>query len=281
MTERPVPAPLAGAPFVCPVCRGALAEAGGSLCCERRHTYDVARQGYVNLLRKKPDTLYEEKALFEARRVVYGAGFFAPVVEAVREGLPEGTVLDAGCGEGSLLAALTADGVRRGIGLDIAKPAVQMAAGAYKQAAWCVGDLCDIPLPDGAVEAIVNVLTPANYGEFSRVLAPGGSLVKVVPSAAHLQEIRSLTNQSPYTHALEETIAILKKRFALLEQKTIRYTVFCDEALAAAVYAMTPLTAHVLPCSPGAGEITVDVTALYGVPLVSGWSENESPSQLT
>jgi len=251
-------------PFVCPICRGSLERDGGSARCARQHVFDVARQGYLNLLRRKPDTLYEDKSLFLARRAVYEAGFFAPLAEAIAGRLSGAVVLDAGCGEGSLLAYLCAGAKRVGIGLDIAKEAVKMAAGSYKRFHWCVGDLCDIPLADGSVDSVVNVLTPANYGEFSRVLAKGGVLLKIVPNAEHLAEIRCLAGKSPYAHSLAETLRAFERQFTLAEQKAIRYKVACDEALSAAVYAMTPLTAYELRPKARAGEITVDLTLLVG-----------------
>lgn len=240
-----------------------LAQVGQSLVCANRHTYDIARQGYVNLLRKKPENLYENKALFAARRDVYAAGFFDPVIEAVNAALPAGRVLDAGCGEGTLLARLLSVG-RTGIGLDIARPAVQLAAGTYKDCAWCVGDLCDIPLADASVDAIVNMLTPANYGEFVRVLKPAGTLVKIVPDAEHLREIRAVTGAAPYAHTPMEAQAVLERHFHLRETKRVTYTVPCGETLAAQVFTMTPLTAHAQSVDPARlpGRITVDVQLL-------------------
>ncbi len=253
------------APFVCPHCGGAFIKAGGSLVCAAGHAFDIARQGYVNLLPARPANLYDEnKALFEARHDVYAAGFFDPVIEAVRARLPDGAVLDAGCGEGSLLRGLAREGVGPRIGLDIAKPAVRMAASADRAASWCVGDLCALPLADASVGAVVNVLTPANYGEFARVLREGGLLLKVVPGAGHLREIRALAGKAPYKENRAEAVEALAERFSLVEELAIRYAFPCGEALAQKVYAMTPLTAHEPPRVVPAGEITVDVTLLVG-----------------
>lgn len=249
-------------PFRCPVCHGPLSREPSVFRCARGHSFDIARQGYVNLLLRKPDHSYESRALFVARRAVYLAGFFDPMVAAIRRLMPEGPVLDAGCGEGSLLHRLAADG-RDAVGLDIAKPAVQMAAAAYKKAAWCVGDLCALPLPDASIATIVNVLTPANYQEFARVLTDGGTLVKVIPGTDHLREIRALTGMAPYA-AHEEATDIFQRTFALSARETLRYQVDCDSNLAAQVFAMTPLTAHAEPVDIPPQPITVHVTLLKG-----------------
>ena len=34
----------------CPLCGGAFSRQAGSLVCPNRHTYDIARQGYVNFV---------------------------------------------------------------------------------------------------------------------------------------------------------------------------------------------------------------------------------------
>lgn len=250
-------------PFLCPVCRQPLFRDGGSLRCAQRHAYDIARQGYVNLLRHRPDTLYEDKTLFAARRAVYEAGFFDPVARAIRAALPQGVVLDAGCGEGSMLERITAGG-RGGIGLDIARPAVQMAAGAYKRHAWCVGDVCALPLGDASVDGVLNMLTPANYLSFARVLRPGGLLLKVVPNPGHLLEVRKAAGKALPESEAEETDHGLTKRFAPAGRQTLRYTVACDEALAQQVFAMTPLTAHTTLQGAPPTSVTVDVTLLIG-----------------
>lgn len=248
-------------PFVCPVCHLALARQARSLVCPKRHTFDIARQGYVNLLMKKPDNVYEDKALFLARRAVYEAGFFDPMVHALRDMALPGAILDAGCGEGSLLLRL-ADGADVRVGLDIARPAIQMAAAACKDAHWCVGDLCNIPLADASIDTLLNVLTPANYTEFRRVLRPGGRLLKIVPGPDHLAEIRSAAGKAAYCHTLGETVRVLERQFDLLETLPIRYSVSVDSALAEQVFTMTPMTAH--ESLPGTlpESIRVDITLL-------------------
>lgn len=263
--KESVQRPLFHIPFVCPLCHGPLAKVGNSLCCEKRHTYDMAKQGYVNLLLKKPDTLYEDRALFEARRNVYRAGFFDPLLEALRAEAPYGALLDAGCGEGSLLGALM-ESAEKACGLDIAKPAILMAAKAFRNIAWCVGDLCNIPLGNASVDTVLNILTPANYQEFLRVLKPGGRLLKVMPGPDHLLEIRMAAGKPAYAHEREDTLRAFAKRFSFTMEKPIRYTVPVSGALCADVFRMTPLTQRIPLPQALPTAVTVDVTLLAGTP---------------
>lgn len=245
--------------FVCPICCGALFLREKSLCCDARHTFDVARQGYVNLLARQTSGLYGDQALFMARRAVYEAGFFHPVMYAIREMTQGGGVmLDAGCGEGSLLYGVLKPG-QAGIGLDIAKRAVAMAAGRYKGIHWCVGDLCAMPLRDASVDTLLNVLTPANYHEFARVLKRSGTFVKVTPNPGHLAEIRELVGK-----AAPSAEAEFPSHLRLVDRRTVRYTVPCDTELYACIYAMTPLTANIPREGAAPRSVTVDVTIQSG-----------------
>lgn len=253
-------------PFVCPICKRALGKEGGSLRCENRHAFDIARQGYVNFLRRPPDTLYEDRRLFEARREAFAAGVFRPLCDAIGARLPGGAVLDAGCGEGSLLAALPGDRIERGIGIDISREAVRMAAAAYKRASWCVADLCDIPLAENAADCVVNVLTPANYAEFSRVLKRGGLLIKAIPGEDHLREVRALAGIAPSKPSGGEAEDLFSRKFAPLERVRLRYEVPCGEALFDAVFRMTPLTAHAKrpEGTLAPASVTIEATILVG-----------------
>ena len=102
-------------------------------------------------------------ALFNSRSRFIAGGFYAELVEAIRKLLPEGPILDAGCGEGSFLKAVCPDTAARPcLGLDLSRPGIQRAArgGGWL---WAVGDLSRLPLADGSMAAILNILSPANY----------------------------------------------------------------------------------------------------------------------
>lgn len=227
----------------CPLCRGDLHRAGGSLRCPRGHTWDIAAKGYVNfVLNRKPSAGYGADS-FRRRRRFLEAGHYDHIVQAVLEALEgAGTVVDAGCGEGHFAIALQRSGARVW-GLDYSKESISLAAGQNKQVGWLVGDLARMPLKDGAADAVLNAFTPANYGEFARVLKPGGLLVKVVPGAEHLKELRlaaadQLQVQEHSPQAVAEHFA---RHFQINGRRAVSRTVPLEGEALEDLLHMTPL----------------------------------------
>lgn len=256
--------------LACPLCGGGLSLSHGSLLCENNHCYDVSKRGHVNFVPGQRPTKYT-KELFLARRAVFEAGFYGPVVEHVRAlaqaQLPASpTVLDAGCGEGFFLHALHgALNPAAAIGLDIEKQAVQLAAGRSRQIAWLAGDVNRLPVKAGCIQLLLNILTPANYEGFRRVLAPGGLLVKIVPGPDYLSQVRKALkgdDASPGSDAQ----ALFAKALGKTMAERLHYTLPLDPAQAAAFMHMTPLSFGAEQSSQSAlpSEITIDLIVLAG-----------------
>lgn len=183
--------------LACPVCGAAMHARDASAACANGHDFAVSSKGFLNLVpHQKPLRGYDE-AFFTSRQRIVALGCY----DAVREGVVQTldglgaapVVVDAGCGEGSYAKAVAAEHARATvIGLDIAKDAIRVAARGGGPVRWLIADLANIPLADGCADVVLNVFTPANYGQFQRVLAPKGLLVKVIPAPLHMRELREL-----------------------------------------------------------------------------------------
>lgn len=186
----------------CPVCRAGLAVSGRTLRCEGGHHFDVARQGYVNLLAGGARAgSGDSAAMVRARQTFLAAGHLRPLAELLagraarlagengsRRG---GLVAEVGAGTGYYLAAVL-DRVAGhvGLALDLSKHASARAARAHPRVGAVVCDAWrPLPLRSGVVSLLLNVFAPRNGAEFRRVLRPDGALLVVTPTPHHLREL--------------------------------------------------------------------------------------------
>lgn len=271
--------------FRCPICSSQMEMVYfKSLICSHRHCFDLAKQGYVNMLTRPLKTKYHKK-LFEARKMIWASGFFDPLLTQISARIAHEInlkmepvkILDAGCGEGSHLSGIrerikdrTAKDILS-VGVDIAKDAVYMAAKAYPHTIWCVADIAKFPFAGEQFDFIVNILAPANYVEFQRLLSPQGLVIEVIPERAYLQELREiLYPQGNRVYTNDNTTALFRNKLALLDVQHVKYRVPLDCTLLEPLIRMTPLSwgtteacLKKIMANPPA-EITIDLAILFG-----------------
>ena len=216
---------LKNSKFICPVCEGKLFNVGTSLKCLKAHSFDISKQGYVNLLMKNDSGRHgDDKLMLNARKSFLDKGYYAPLRDAVCEILgKEQTVLDSGCGEGYYTASFAEHNTVYGI--DISKDALKMAAARCKSSEFAVASINAIPLPDSSVDAVVNIFAPESLNEFSRVLTSGGRYITAVPLEKHLFNLKKAVYDKPY---LNPTPITEKAGFELLGSKEVKYEISLD-----------------------------------------------------
>ena len=183
----------------CPICQENLTLVETSLKCSNRHSFDLAKFGYVNLAPQIKQSTNYDKENFQNRQEILEAGFYQDILEGISGILatkPSAkTVLDIGCGEGFYSRKLQESHPDKTFyAFDISKDSVQIAAKSEPNWAvnWFVGDLARLPIKDASMDILLDIFSPANYGEFRRVLSQNGILIKVVPTENHLKEIRQM-----------------------------------------------------------------------------------------
>ncbi|MBD8038350.1 methyltransferase domain-containing protein [Solibacillus sp. A46] len=257
--------------FACPICKQQMNMSDeGKMSCPSNHTFDVAKQGYLYMLNRPVQSMYG-KELFESRHKVIHAGIYDKVQKAIAGEIIQqnSVILDTGCGEGSHLHRICEqlDGAV-GIGIDISKEGIMAAAKFYNEQLWCVGDLANSPYNEQSFDAILNILSPANYEEFKRLLKPGGKVIKIVPQENYLMELRKQafadSEKESYTNA--QTVERFKTAFAHVEVKRITYTVPLEVDLVQNLLEMTPMGWHIEEKeSIQLREITIDLDLLIGM----------------
>lgn len=253
--------------FRCPKCHKSFVQVEkNSFKCELGHTFDISRKGSVFfLIGKAPDDY--SKNLFDSRRTVIQHGIFDPVIDYLSKKINNsGLVVDAGSGEGSITELLAHKINNQLLGFDISKNGVDLAVSGKTQSNlhYFVGDLSNIPLADHSVRAIINFLSPANYGEFGRILESDGVVYKIIPNANYLVELRHLkyqTNQKHFNYSNENVVNLFKENFASVESKKFSYKVAVKE-ISSELMAMTPLMWDAeLRTDFEIDQITVDLTS--------------------
>lgn len=226
----------------CPIEQSPLQLVDGSWRCENGHSYDVAKQGYVNLLpvqNKRSKDPGDSKAMVQARREFLEQGYYEPLAQVLADTVlaqGEQAVLDAGCGEGYYLRYLVEQAVQNGTdlsvaALDISKWAVQAAAKRDKRLSWMVASNNSIPMDDNSVDTILCVFGFPVEAEFKRVLKPGGRLIMVDPTGDHLKELKAIIYSE--IKSKNETLPITASEFELIseQRETFPVSLTSNEAI--------------------------------------------------
>jgi len=195
--------------LACPLDHTPLTQQGMSLLCPHGHNFDIARQGYINLLpvqHKRSRDPGDTKEMLLARNEFLSAGWYEAVSDRlnrmVADRLPpqeKVCVLDAGCGEGYYLQrlqhALKSSGrfsALNLIGMDISRPAIQQAARRSREISWIVGNNSQPPIVSESVDCVVCVFGFHSFAGFTQVLKSAGTVVLVEPGEDHLKQLREI-----------------------------------------------------------------------------------------
>ena len=262
--------------FACPICQENLTLVESSLKCNNRHSFDLAKFGYVNLAPQIKQSANYDKENFKNRQQILETGFYQAILDAVSDLLASSktttTILDIGCGEGFYSRKLQESHSEKTFyAFDISKDSVQIAAKSEPNWAvnWFVGDLARLPIKDASMDILLDIFSPANYGEFRRVLSKDGILIKVIPTKNHLKEIRQkvqdqLTNKD---YSNQDIKNHFQEHFTILSSQTASLTKTITADQLQALLSMTPLLFHIDQTKidwSQLTEITIEAEILVG-----------------
>lgn len=199
--------------FKCPVCGELLFADGKTLKCENNHCFDVAKQGYVNLLRSQKSSKKrhgDDALMVKARADFLEKGYYSCLCNAITDVLgryvkPEMTVADLGCGEGWYTEKISESLKKQGInaeicGIDISKHALIYTAKRCSDFHLAVASTAELPLADNSCDAVVSVFAPCSESEIYRVLKNDGVWIKAFPLECHLMGLKSVIYDKPYAN---------------------------------------------------------------------------------
>lgn len=253
-------------PIICPVCGGSLELDKTKRYCAAGHSFDLAKEGYTNLLlsnKSKLSSHGDNREMVDARDTFLSSGAYAPLCDAlcdelgrVTDGKTGSVAIDAGCGECSYTAPM-ASRVAYMYGFDVSKDAVRRGAKKCRAAGvnnteLFVASVFDMPVRSASADAVISVFAPLAEEEFSRVLKDDGVLIRVVPGKRHLFGLKKLMYDEPYENSDEERVG---DSFELLSERKIDYTLTLDRSdIIASLIKMTPYFYRTSPADRARAE---------------------------
>jgi 23S rRNA (guanine745-N1)-methyltransferase len=234
--------------LICPVCGQKLKASNGSLRCESGHSFDIAKEGYVNLLRssKSGDLIGDDKFSARSRRDFLDKGYY----EVLQQELfamfrdAKGNLLDICCGEGYYTAALGKNPNLNVYGFDISREMVRLAA-KRGNGTYFVANMASIPVAEGSMDYCIHLFAPFNEAAFSKTLKSGGRLFTVVPGRYHLWGLKQALYDTPYEND-EKLPATEMLQLVSIHKVSAEVTLRSAEDIQA-VFRMTPYYFHTSP----------------------------------
>lgn len=231
--------------LTCPVCGNKLTRCAAAIRCETGHSFDMAKEGYVNLLRatKSGDLIGDDKLSARSRRDFLNCGYYAPLKDELCRIFAdkEGALLDICCGEGYYTAALGENPNLQVYGFDISREMVRLAA-KRGNGTYFVANMANIPVAAECMDFCTHLFAPFNESAFSRVLKPGGRLFTVLPGKYHLWGLKRALYDTPYEN--DEKLPVTDQlRFVGSHKVTAQITLASQEDIQA-VFRMTPYYFH-------------------------------------
>jgi 23S rRNA (guanine745-N1)-methyltransferase len=250
--------------YRCPVCREGLGVYGRSLKCANGHSYDIAKEGYVNLLlanQKRSQEPGDNKKMISHRRQFFASGLYEPLSNEVNkiaqtflashEGEHSFNLLDSGCGEGYFLhrinTFLREDKRPYSLwGIDISKFAIKSAAKQDKSVQWAVASSFDLPVLPGSVDFVLNMMAPFSEAEFARVLRGNGRILVVTPGPNHLFSLRQQIYENPQKHEMPNQAL---PGFQLATSQRVQFTCELQNEDIVNLFVMTPYSWNASPAT--------------------------------
>ncbi len=216
--------------FICPVCKGKLERNEKAYICNNRHSFDISKDGYVNLLMSQQSSLKrhgDDKLMVRSRRDFLSAGYYEQLCDKIcgvvkAYAKPSATIVDIGCGEGYYSQAICSVSGFEFYGIDISKDALKYASKSIKNGEFAVASAFNLPFESQSVDCLLNIFAPSAYEEFYRILNDDGYLIKAVPLEDHLWELKCAVYEVPYKNKPEIRNEDL---FELVHSEELKYQI--------------------------------------------------------
>ena len=189
--------------ILCPICKEKLTKQDQTLTCPNKHSFDIAKQGYINLNMKASSNTGDEKEMIKARNLFLNEDHYLFLKDKLNEIIQElkpSNLLDLACGEGYYTKDLK---VEDKIGIDLSKEALKIASKIDKSTTYILKNIFDVPLEDNSLDLITTLFAPVS-SEINRLLKEDGHFILVKPDYDHLYELKEVVYDNPYYNEVDD-----------------------------------------------------------------------------
>jgi 23S rRNA (guanine745-N1)-methyltransferase len=189
----------------CPICKEKLVKENKTLKCINNHSFDCAKQGYVNLSRKQTKNHGDNALMVKARTEFLEKNYYDFMRRFVESKLSGNIYVDAGCGQG-YYTNVFGKHFTESYGIDLSKDAILHASKVDKHTQYIVGSLFDMPFEDESMDCVTSVFVPLGQDEIKRILKPNGTWIVVGPGPKHVWQLKKVLYETPYENKLPEFV---------------------------------------------------------------------------
>lgn len=227
----------------CPICKQKLIKKERFYTCAAHHCYDIAKQGYVNLLCNNHTGSGDDQAMIHARSNFLSHGYYQPLCDAIIQLIqqhPSTNILDAGCGEGFYTnqfgQAFPNDHI---FGFDLSKSGIASASkNRQANTTYAVANVFHLPVMDHSSDIALSIFTPYRLSEMDRILKTHGLFICVGPGPQHLFELKQIVYPHVYKN---QACPIQDKHWDIVQERLLTYSIdVYDQQDILSLFQMTP-----------------------------------------
>lgn len=236
--------------YICPICHSLLLQEKKTFVCINNHCFDIAKEGYVNLLpvqQKKSKQPGDNKIMIQCRQDFLNQHYYDVLIEPcakiidklITKRFDSCVLLDIGCGDGFFTRKIFQQLKQSTVcyGMDISKEAIKASAKKEKSIAWAVASYNNIPLQDNSIDIILKINAPLNYQKTRDKLSEDGVVISITPGEKHLNGLKSIIYEQAQLHEKE----VCPGTYNELHSETVAHEITIDnETDIKNLFMMTP-----------------------------------------
>jgi len=188
--------------ILCPKCSQKLNKVNNTYKCLNNHSYDIAKQGYINLNMHNSNNTGDNSEMINARKCFLEKGYYDFLLNEVNKLLsPNDSLVDLACGQGYYTSRFIG---KDKVGIDLSKQGLKIASKNDPNTIYLLNSIFHNPLEDNCADKVITIFAPIAKDEIVRLLKCNGEFILVKPDIKHLYELKKVIYDNPYLNEIED-----------------------------------------------------------------------------